>query len=1127
MADTNYQGIDETLREKFESDWLQGEPQPIENYLPDRADTRYEPTLEELVHIDMEFSWKRAQQGSDAGAAAVSEPILVEDYVARFPTLAERGVLLRLVQQEYLLRHQFGDRPGTHEYQQRFPAVITDNEAIETLVRQQGHGDTASALRSGQSLDRYRLLNVHGRGAFGNVWRAEDERLSRTIAVKELNSRLATTRELRFRFEREAKIAARLEHPGIVPVYDVGSLEGEHPYYTMKLVRGKTLADEIARCHALEDGPERNVQKQKLLSSFVSVCHTMEYAHARGVVHRDLKPQNIVVGEFGETILLDWGLAKGPGNDTDAEPADEGSIGSDDVFSTQAGQIKGTPAYMSPEQARGDVGAIDEQSDVYGLGAILHQVLTGQLPVGGDTAEQVLENVRSGKITRPRTIDGEISRSLESICLAALSTDKSDRYDEVANLTADIENFLADEPVSVHRESIATRSFRWMRRHRSLVTGTVATIVVALAGLLIGLVLVNNAYQLERVARQNADEQRQRAENNLEVALQSVDTFLVRFTDDQRLKVFGMQQLRQDMLEEAEQFYNQLAQQEGDDLQLLLQKTHALNQAATINSELGNVDKGIEKLEAAMAITSRILEDDPSNETVLLEQAHLQNAIGNLHELKGELILAVEFQNAAVTTFGNLLDGDHRAEALEGLFTTQGNMAVAMENQGQYREAEQQYREVIEELEPLVEQVPDDARAQRLLSTQLMNLGVLLIKITPPNQLDPAIAALEQAIEHSRESSRLRSHDVESQAHLASLYSNLALAFRKMMVRDPAFLDRAEEAYDDALEIQQTLVADAPEVLDHFHKLAVTYGNMSTVHFMRGDYASAEKSIRESIDIRESAPLGGTTVPRYHYALAGDYFTLMNTLKSQNRLEESDAELDKAAAIMEPLSALYPESVPFLTLLAKVYHARAHIDFLQDDFREAIANLDRSIALTDDLMGKTPNDVQLQFILRSALELRGESRLRSGDNAGANDDWDRLLDVAGAEELARLRFSRAKLNVEFGDYKEAVVLGDQMLELARQDRDDKPALVFFAVRIYAMAAQAASEDESLEPGRRIDRTAELLDKAMDLLKPLPTENPSAFQFVFGFLNNSPEMKLLRTHPEFDEFMKQGKGDEDF
>ena len=151
-----------------------------------------------------------------------------------------------------------------------------------------------------------------------------------------------------------------------------------------------------------------------------------------------------------------------------------------------------------------------------------------------------------------------------------MNNDKGDRYATVADLTADLENWLADEPVSTHRESIISRCFRWMRRHRALVTGTAATVAVALIGLVVGILLIGNAWQSERMARQTADEQRTRAENNLGVALGSVDTFLVKFTEDPRLQARGMQQLRQDMLQEAEQFYNQLADQEGDDDRLLL-----------------------------------------------------------------------------------------------------------------------------------------------------------------------------------------------------------------------------------------------------------------------------------------------------------------------------------------------------------------------------------------------------------------------------------------------------------------------------------------------------------------------------------------------------------------------------
>lgn len=517
MSSSAAQSLDENARRRFEAAWRQGQPEPIEHFLPPEDHPAYLATLEELVHIDLEFSWKAGQTLADGSAQTDIRPALVEAYLTRFPSLGRPAYVRRLLEQEYLVRHRFGDRPSPAEYLNRFPDLSLTSREVEgwregfaTLPHSR-----MSASSPGARLGRYRLCTEYGRGGFGLVWRADDEALGREVALKQLSEEMAADAGYRQRFLAEARIAGRLQHPGIVPVYDVSTPEEEQPYYTMKLVRGQTLTEAVRRFHETHASGEPGtipsaVEKQRLLAAFLSVARAMAYAHSCGVIHRDLKPDNILLGEYGETIILDWGLAKV------REPAETGAVppASQDQTAppmpalqfplapaqlTQPGTVMGTPAYMAPEQAAGRIEDVDERSDVYALGVILYQLLTGIPPYQGTSSGEVLEQVIAGAPPPPRSRNPDIPRPLEAICLRAMARNRDERYAEVGPLIQDVERYLADEPVAVYRETLWERASRWARHHRTAVASSAVALLLLIASGVGGLFLWRETeYRRER-----------------------------------------------------------------------------------------------------------------------------------------------------------------------------------------------------------------------------------------------------------------------------------------------------------------------------------------------------------------------------------------------------------------------------------------------------------------------------------------------------------------------------------------------------------------------------------------------------------------------------------------------------
>jgi tRNA A-37 threonylcarbamoyl transferase component Bud32 len=495
-------------------------------------------------------------------------------------TPSDRADVEKLLERK-LRKHQGNARAGLAEVAgdpvMRSLADLTDTDIRQSLAGlvtvQDGPGQAATTPYHPEARDRYALSRLHATGGIGRVWLARDHSLGRDVALKELRPDRSGHPAVAARFLKEAQVTGQLEHPGVVPIYELGRRpDDQQPFYTMRFVRGRTLAKAVAAYHrrrsAGEAGP---LELRELLGAFVGVCNAVAYAHSRGVLHRDLKPRNVVLGDFGEAIVLDWGLARLTGQPDDAaaplELPAEGPAGG-----TVQGQVLGTPAYMAPEQAQGRLDLLSPATDVYGLGAILYEILTGRPPFpGGDTAA-VLRQVVHEAPQPPRSSDNGVPAALEAVCLKALAKMSGERYATAKELAADVQRWLADEPVSAYAEPFGARLARRARRHRTVVAGVGAAAavgVVALALAAAWLAATNRkleaANAAETAAKQEAQEQEARARENFRLARESVNRYLKRVSDSRRLKDAGLAKLRKELLDEAGEFYRQFIRERADD----------------------------------------------------------------------------------------------------------------------------------------------------------------------------------------------------------------------------------------------------------------------------------------------------------------------------------------------------------------------------------------------------------------------------------------------------------------------------------------------------------------------------------------------------------------------------------
>jgi tetratricopeptide (TPR) repeat protein len=712
------------------------------------------------------------------------------------------------------------------DYQARFP------EFADAIAREHAALAGSDAKAAADSVgDRFRPLGEVARGGMGRIVRVWDRDLSRELAMKVLRDagQGSRGRAAMARFLAEAKVTGQLQHPGIVPVHHVGSTDDGFPFFTMALVRGSNFEKVIADVRSAADG----WTLARALDVLIRVCDAVAFAHSRGVAHRDLKPSNVMVGQFGETYVMDWGLAKvGPG--AEAAPSDGGGAArpSGPALLTAAGDVLGTPPYMAPEQARGDTARVGPAADIYALGAILYHLLTGRMPFGEEGADTssagVLARVVVGPPVPVTQLDRSAPQELVAICEKAMARALEERYPSVAALGDDLRAFRDMRVVAAYEAGALAELRKWVRRNRLAAAAAAAAVLALLVGLVASLAL-----------KRRADWQAARAEAGYGTAVDAVDRLLVRVSESSLKDVPGAEKARRETLQDAREFYQAFLEEHGH-------RREVRRRAAGVNAalgkthyELGEFDDAEARHRQAIALYDVLVAEAPDDPDLAYRRCWSWYQLSQILSLRKRL-------DEAEAALRGVLETVEAASARHPANTDFPWLAAAVENdlghlfflRGRGDEAIAHAERSVELAEALLQRA-EEARTRRSLTRFRLNLGFMLIR---HRRAPEAKAPLLQAIESYDAMLESDPRDPGLRGELASALQDLEHAHNSV-----GESEEAKAANRRSLELLLELVAEFPRISDNRSVLAGALNNRAIMRQNAGELEEALADLDEAI----------------------------------------------------------------------------------------------------------------------------------------------------------------------------------------------------------------------------------------------------------------------------------------
>jgi tetratricopeptide (TPR) repeat protein len=786
----------------------------------------------------------------------------------------------------------------------------------------------------------YRPDREIARGGMGRILAAEDHRLGRPVALKEL---LEPAPELLGRFTREALITARLQHPGIVPVYEAGRWPTGEPFFAMKLVSGRPLDEVIGDATTL-------AERLALLPRIAAATEAIAYAHSQRVIHRDLKPANILIGEFGETVVIDWGLAKhlddvGPeANPRVTRPPPPSNAakrhGSGSSTLTIAGAVMGTPAYMAPEQARGE--PLDQRADVFALGAMLYHLLAGVPPYDARTATDVIAAAAAGKVVPLTDRERGAPADLVAIVQRAMAPLPIDRYGDAGELATELRRFLTGQLVSAHRYTAAQRVGRFVRRHRAAVTIAVLAAIGFAAGGTFAVRRIVDERDAADHARQLADARRRAAEQLIDEMLSDMKT---------RLSQIGRLDLLASLGGEIRDYYGRLARSPGgipvDDLDRM---ADAVDLIGLAERDSGKLDQALEtwtevrgKLARAIGTTGGA-PARPKRRKL----ARLDFEIGTIHQQRGKIDQAFRWYAQAKAELDALRDETPTDRGvLLGAAETHDRLGDLLRSDGKLDPALEEYLEAKTERERAVAS-PGSRPGEEVLalSTSHLKLGsVFQVRGESTKSLDEYRAALrlrESALASQRD-------DVELQYKVLEVQLTVGDLLRQ--VGDP---QGAIEIYAKALPMMRGLTHRDPANTSWQRLRGNLESDLGFALLDRGDYKAGADQLGVAIATQQDLVDRDRESTTWQGDLSRSYTRAGDAQVDLGDLDRGIAQYQLALEIRRRLVGKDPRSAPFRRSVAWSHTKLANAYADKADVPRAIEAHEQALALRQKLVEESP-----------------------------------------------------------------------------------------------------------------------------------------------------------------------------